>query len=655
MKNISLKLKLITNRIPFIIADIFGLSLLFWFAWSLKMGEFTKVDPLVLILIPIISIPIFIRYGLYRAVVRYIGYRALWTIFQATGFAVLSLVLITHFIHPHQIALSTFVIYWMATLIYIDGSRHFSRWRTARIRKIPGDKRRPVVIFGAGDAGTKLIKALEKNPRLTPVALIDDQRTLVGEFIGSLRIYGREHLNSLIENYGVEEVLLALPSVRGHERQKIIEWLEDYPVHVRTLPSLMEIRDGKVVVQDIREIGLDDLLGRDPVPPMQALLDRCIQQQSVMVNGAGGSIGSELCRQVIQLKPKCLVLYDISEFALYSIEKELRPLTTSLGIELVAALGCVTNKSRVARFVKEYKIDTIYHAAAYKHVPLVEYNIIEGVRNNIFGTLRVAEVAAQYKVRNLVLISTDKAVRPTNVMGASKRMAEMILQAFQNKYHKTNFTMVRFGNVLGSSGSVIPLFWEQINTGGPITVTHRDINRYFMTISEAASLVIQAGAMGQGGDVFVLDMGEPVKIYDLAVRMVRLSGLSVAQRSHTKELSDEQKMNLQNTIDIQITGLRPGEKLYEELMLDANITGTEHPKIMRADDKILALKELKPQLNILEQAIMRHQIKPIFDVFINTVDGFQHNGRIVDYLDSPHHKMEWESPQNKVVSISKLT
>lgn len=653
MKYSIVKLRLFSNRIPIVILDTFGLIFVFWLSWSLKAGNFISFPQLnssIFVLIPIVSIPIFTRYGLYRAVVRYIGYRALWTIFQATGTSTLALALLTYLLGIHDIPRSTFMIYWMATMIYVDGTRLFVRWRIAQMRLIPGDKGHPVVIFGAGDAGKKIVKALAKSPRLTPIAFIDDQKELAGEFVADLRVYARQQLPILIDNYGVDEVLLALPSIGAHERQEIIQWLEGFPVHVRTLPSLMEIHDGKVAIQDIREIGLDDLLGRDPVPPIKGLLKRCIHGENVMIYGAGGSIGSELCRQALQQKPKCLILYDISEFALYSIEKELKPFALNNGIELIAALGNINNTQRVSQFIQKYKINTIYHAAAYKHVPLVEFNIIEGIQNNIFGTLNVAQIAAKYRVKNFVLISTDKAVRPTNMMGASKRIAEMILQAFQQKYTHTTFTMVRFGNVLGSSGSVIPLFWEQINSGGPVTVTHRDINRYFMTIPEAASLVIQAGAMGQGGDVFVLNMGEPVKIYDLAIRMIRLSGLNVEQDIQNDiENTQPDIQNPTNTIKIQISGLRPGEKLYEELMIENNVTGTEHPKIMRADDQIMPWSELKVELEQIQEAVATHHIEQVFDVFLKIVDGFHHNGKIVDYLDSPSTPIKMNN--NTVVAL----
>jgi FlaA1/EpsC-like NDP-sugar epimerase len=427
----------------------------------------------------------------------------------------------------------------------------------------------------------------------------------------------------LIEEHDITQVLLALPTVSAERRREIINSLVTLPVYVRTVPQFADILRGKADVAQIQDIALEDLLGRDPVPPHPELIDRCIADKVVMVTGAGGSIGSELCRQIVLAKPRELILLDSSEYALYNIERDLRSIldAAELEVELVALLGSVQDKRRLKRIYGTFEVQTVYHAAAYKHVPLVEYNIAEGVANNVFGTWYAAEAAIEAGVENFVLVSTDKAVRPTNIMGASKRFAEMLSQAMASDQDHTRFCMVRFGNVLGSSGSVVPLFREQIKGGGPITVTHPEVTRYFMTIPEAAQLVLQASAMGGGGDVFVLNLGEPIRILDLAHRMVRLSGYNVRDEEHPE-----------GEIEVEFIGLRPGEKLFEELMLGDNVTGTGHPMIMRAEDEYPALAQLQSWLQELDNHCEQMDCDSIKAVLLAAVSGFHEHVEVHDHL-----------------------
>ncbi|MDR9498537.1 MAG: nucleoside-diphosphate sugar epimerase/dehydratase [Hydrogenovibrio sp.] len=612
-----LKLSRWQKRAVSIGADLLGLLLISVLAVWLRLGE--SVFPLTpywgaIVLLPVAAVPVFIKYGLYRAVIRYIGQRFALTVFlSVTALFVLWAALI--FFFDLKFPRSAIVIAWLLALLYIAGSRLFARWLLAG-GSFQNEHQRAVLIFGAGSSGQQLLSAMHNIPGVKVVGFVDDSKQLQGNDIHSVRVYGRKDLEFLIASEEVKEVFLAVPSIARSQKQKILNWLEPYPVKVSTLPPMDEIVDGKVSFADVREVEIEDLLGRDVVPPQNALLDYCIKDKVVMVTGAGGSIGSELARQVIKLKPKQLILFELSEFSLYEIDQEL----CSSDVEVLSFLGSVRDKDKVSEVLSHYAVDTIYHAAAYKHVPLVEHNIAEGVQNNALGTLCLAKQAAQYKVANFVLISTDKAVRPTNFMGASKRMAELSLQALQPMYPETRFVMVRFGNVLGSSGSVIPLFRRQIEKGGPITVTHPEINRFFMTIPEAASLVIQAGSMGQGRDVFVLDMGEPVKIVDLAKRMVRLSGL---------ELVDETG---HGDIDIEFTGLRPGEKLYEELLIGDNVSGTDHPKIMRANEASIDLEDLEAAFAEITDCLRKNDYEGCRSAIEKIVSGFNHQSRIVDYF-----------------------
>jgi len=466
----------------------------------------------------------------------------------------------------------------LVTLV-IGSSRLFARWLFSE-----ATSQNRVAIYGAGSAGRQLLNALKQSKEYNPIAFIDDAASIHNTIINGLRVYPPDNLKNLIDTDDVKAVLIAMPSLKRSRRQEIISFLEPYKVIVRSVPGVAELAQGKVKVNDLLEIDLSDLLGRDSVKPNKELFEKNISNKVVMVTGAGGSIGSELCRQIVSLKPRMLVLYELSEPSLYQIDQELK-VNNEFNIEVCPILGSVTDKDRALKIFEYYGVQTVYHAAAYKHVPLVEYNSSQGFFNNAIGTKLLAEAAITSNVETFVLISTDKAVRPTNFMGASKRAAEMVLQAFAEQTHNTCFTMVRFGNVLDSSGSVIPLFKKQIKEGGPLTVTHTDIVRYFMMIPEAVELVIQAGAMAEGGEVFVLDMGEPVRIYDLAVKMINLSGL---------ELLDEN--NPEGDIGIHYTGLRPGEKLYEELLIDGKFSETENKLIMRTEEGMMPWDKLEPIL-----------------------------------------------------------
>lgn len=612
------------KRLLSIVIDFFGLIVIAIFAIWLRFGE--AVFPITeyafaIILLALLAMPIFIKQGLYRAVIRYIGYRFAWTLFVSVSmlFVLWAAIL---FMADLSYPRSAIVITWLLALFYLSATRIAARWLLTADNFSPrqNEIKKQVVIFGAGSSGKQLLNAMHNISGYRVCGVIDDSKQLHRHEINSVKVYSRDELKLLIEQYGVTDLFLAIPSLSATERSRVLAWLEPFPVKVSTLPGLDEIVNGKVSFADIREIEIEDLLGRNPVPPRHELLEACIQGKSVLITGAGGSIGSELCRQVVKLSPKRLLLLELSELALYQVERELSEL--NLTVELVPILGNVLDKVKLERLIQFYDINTIYHAAAYKHVPLVEHNIGEGIKNNSFGTFNVAQVAAENKVENFVLISTDKAVRPTNFMGASKRLAEMSLQALQDKFSGTRFVMVRFGNVLGSSGSVIPLFRKQIANNGPVTVTHKEITRYFMTIPEAASLVIQSGSMGQGGDVFVLDMGVPVKIVDLARKVIHLSGL---------EVIDE---NGDGDIEIQYTGLRPGEKLYEELLIGDNVDGTGHPKIMRAHEEYIDLEQLKESFELLEKALANYDFEQVEQLCGELVSGFNHQSGIVDYLQN---------------------
>ena len=578
-----------------------------WLALSLRLGRYyTNIDYssfLIFAVLTVLTLFIFITIGMYRTVLRYAGLRIFENV--AVGALASTGVLLALMFLGKEAGLprSVFVIYGALLFIFVGGVRILALRLLGATRGYL-NKGKPVVIYGAGDSGRQLVGLLHGGPEYTPVAFLDDDKQLQGREVEGLKVFDSSEREELtwLQGKGVEEILLAIPSASMDQRKKIIKRLEPLPFHVRTVPDFQKIMSGTAQLDQLEELRLEDLLGRDPVTPDGKLLGRCIEGKSVLVTGAGGSIGSELCRQILTLKPTTLVLFEQSEFALYQIEQELQQLKINNGleIELVPVLGSVTHQNRLQNILSCYEVETVYHAAAYKHVPLVEHNPAEGVANNVFGTLQATKASIQAGVSDFVLISTDKAVRPTNVMGATKRLAEMVLQALQLDHPEITLSMVRFGNVLGSSGSVVPLFRKQIKAGGPITVTHADVIRYFMTIPEAVQLVIQAGAMAQGGDVFVLDMGKPVVIQDLARQMVHLAGLSV--------LDDD---NPQGDIMIKFTGLRPGEKLYEELLIGENVSGTQHPMIMRAEEEMLPWSELENLLLELKQCMREYDIEKL--------------------------------------------
>jgi len=514
---------------------------------------------------------------------------------------------------------SLIFINWLLAIVAIGGSRMIARWLLSGVDNRDSSlESTHVVIYGAGSAGRQLSIALTQSAEYKTAAFIDNDAALLGQSIHGISVVPRDDLGHLIKTKNVTEVLLAIPSLSRAQRNKIIHFLEPYEVLVRSLPSVAELAQGKLRIADLRDVSIKDLLGRDSVSANKELLCLNITNKVVMVTGAGGSIGAELCRQILALKPQVLLLFDLSEFALYGIHKEL----VNVGmpnVEILPLLGSVTNRKRLSHILGRLDVNTIYHAAAYKHVPMVESNNDEGVSNNIFGTLACAQLAIDHGVDTFVLVSTDKAVRPTNTMGATKRVAELVLQSLAGS--STCFSIVRFGNVLDSSGSVVPLFREQIKGGGPVTVTDPEILRYFMTIPEAVELVIQAGAMAKGGDVFVLDMGEPVRILDLAQKMIRLSGLRL-----------KDKLNSNGDIEIKFTGLRPGEKLYEELLIGGNVSETDNPMILRAEEEMLAWDDLKLILNELEQAVDSGDQHKLRQLLIKAVPGFKPQSDIADIL-----------------------
>lgn len=589
MKNI-LHFSRFQKQIIAVSTDLFFLPLTFFIAIWLR---YDHVDVLLLsqygwlvVAAPLVSIPIFIRLGLYRAVIRFIDHKIIYVVISGVTLSVIALVALTAFTtHMVMFSRGVFSMYWINAIVYVTASRFIVRGFFSYSTEIAGGVR--VAIYGAGAAGSQLAAALATSHEYQALAFIDDKSELQGATIAGIRVYGPDALLSLVHGKGITKILLAMPSLSKAQQRGILDKLEPLKMKILVTPPIKNLVNGLAQVQDMREIEIEDLLGRDPIEPDHALIAMFIRKKSVLVTGAGGSIGSELCRQILREQPSRLILLDMSEFALYSIEQELQSLRSllQLDLELLPFLGSVLETAKCEKIMRIFEVETVYHAAAYKHVPLVEHNPIEGVRNNALGTLSLARAAMAAEVKQFVLISSDKAVRPTNVMGSTKRLAELILQAFSRQQNKTRFCMVRFGNVLDSSGSVVPLFRKQILDGGPITITHQEITRYFMTISEAAQLVLQAGAMGEGGDVFLLDMGEPVKIIDLAKRMVHLSGL---------EIKNDAMPN--GDIEINYIGLRPGEKLYEELLISGDIEGTKHPLIMRAQEKEIPWVQLQELL-----------------------------------------------------------
>jgi FlaA1/EpsC-like NDP-sugar epimerase len=575
------------------------------------------------------ALPLFIVFGLYRAIFRYAGFQALMTVLKAVAIYAFIYAFAFTAIGVPGVPRSVGILQPLLLLLGVALSRAFVRYWLGGVYKgiLSRESLPRVLIYGAGSAGRQLAAALKTSAELEVVGLLDDDDRLHGQVLNGLKIYNPSTMVALAAKLRVTQVFLAMPSASRARRNQILELVRAAHVQVRTLPGMMDLAQGRVQVSDLKELDIEDLLGRDPVPPSRAMLAKTITGKVVMVTGAGGSIGSELCRQIVKLSPSVLLLVELTEFALYTIEQELHGQMASAvaRVPLLPLLANVRDESRIDEILRTWRPHTVYHAAAYKHVPLVEHNPAEGVKNNVMGTLTTAVLSAKHGVHDFVLISTDKAVRPTNVMGASKRLAEMVLQAQAAAMEQTGattcFSMVRFGNVLGSSGSVVPLFRRQIKDGGPITLTDERITRYFMTITEAAQLVIQAGAMASGGDVFVLDMGEPVKIIDLAKRMVELSGLG---------LKDEANPN--GDIEIQVTGLRPGEKLYEELLIGDNPLPTIHSRIMKAHEDFLPWIELKSKLAALGLALNTNDVPLIRTLLKDFVPGYQPEGEVVDWV-----------------------
>ncbi len=621
------------KRIIALSVDIGLCVLTTWFAFYLRLGEFVPLigQPLWAVAISLVlALPIFVVSGLYRAIFRYSGWPALLAVTRAIAIYGLLYASAITAIGLEGIPRTVGLIQPLLLFFAVGLSRALARYwlggmyqRQLQISALP-----KTLVYGAGSAGRQLVSALDHSFEMSVVGFLDDDDRLHGHILNGQPVFSPDDLGELIESKGVTHVLLAIPSASRHRRNEILNRIGKFPVAVRTLPGMSDLAEGRVTISDLRELDLDDLLGREPVSPNHILLSRNTTGKVVLVTGAGGSIGSELCRQIIKLKPARLLLVEINEYALYSIHDELNTsLTSADSIQkqrfIVPLLASVVDEVRMREIMDTWRPDTVYHAAAYKHVPMVEHNLAEGVKNNVLGTLLTAQVATEKGVSDFVLISTDKAVRPTNVMGASKRLAEMCLQALQVEGQKqgTTFSMVRFGNVLGSSGSVIPKFRQQIRNGGPITLTHPEINRFFMTIPEAAQLVIQASAMAKGGDVFVLDMGEPIKIMDLARRMVELSGLTVRDEHHPK-----------GDIEITVTGLRPGEKLYEELLIGEDPQPTQHTRIQRARDPFIPWNELETDLNTLRIVLDHNNIDIILALLTKLVAGYQPSSQIVDWI-----------------------
>jgi FlaA1/EpsC-like NDP-sugar epimerase len=568
----------------------------------------------------IISLVVFTRTGLYRAVIRYMATKAFGTL--AIGISISALVLATSiFIIQAQIPRSSVIIYWFTAFTLLGLPRLFMR---NIVNQLSSTTKEAVVIYGAGNQGIALMNALSNSNDYRPIAFIDDNRKKQGSIIKGLKVYPSKNIKELNDQSNISKILLALGNASASKRKRLIENISEFNLEILTTPAVQDIVSGKAKIEEVKEVEIEDLLGRDCVTPNHELLSNDITGKVVLITGAGGSIGSELCRQIIKQQPIKIILLELNEFSLYSIEQELMAYCSNNNkcqTEIISILGSVQKQNRLETIFKTFKVQTIYHAAAYKHVPMVEHNVVEGVRNNVFGTWYCAEAAISAGVERFVLISTDKAVRPTNVMGASKRLAELVLQALAIRQSDTLFCMVRFGNVLGSSGSVVPLFRRQIKNGGPITVTHPDIIRYFMTIPEASQLVIQAGAMGKGGDVFVLDMGDPIKITALAKKMIRLSGLT--EITETEPNGD---------IEIKFTGLRPGEKLYEELLIGDDVEGSEHPRIMTANEVHLTWPETHNLLQKLDTACHNFKVEDVINLLLEAPAAFKHESNNPDWV-----------------------
>ena len=593
MKSRFINLNRLYKQLIMILSDQLVLLFALCLAFTLRFGDISEsihymiTNWWLFVIIPISTTFFFIRFGLYRAVLKYIGARLVITTFKATTLSYLFVILVLFFYDPNQFPRSVLLTFWFISNVLLIVSRFVFKgilysWDSFQLDK------KDILIYGAGKAGVQISESLKKTNDYKVVGFIDDDSTKISTIVNSIEVFGFDSIDDLIREKSVKSLILAIPSAKQGQRQEILKKLSRYPLEVKLLPNLDDIENDLVTLEQIKFVEVDDILGREVVLPKKELLRKNIQNGNILITGAGGSIGAELSRQIKELQPSLIVLLDNSEYNLYTIHHEL---TITNGVNVVPVLSTVTNYNQVHNVIKKYKIDTIYHAAAYKHVPMVELNVVSGVYNNVIGTFNVAKSAKELGVKNMVLISTDKAVRPTNVMGASKRLSEFILQAYADEESNTCFSMVRFGNVIDSAGSVVPLFRQQIKKGGPVTVTHRNITRYFMSIPEAVQLVLQAGSMAKGGDLFVLDMGDPIRILDLAYRMIHLSGL--------KPIDND---NPDGDIQINFTGLRPGEKLYEELLIGDDVVQSKHPRIMQAREEKLKTEEILKFIEMIKKS-----------------------------------------------------
>ncbi len=606
------KLQRFYKQLIMICVDVLTLLTSLWLSFVLRLGDFFPTDYIfnswwVFLALPIVTVPLFIRLGLYRAVLQYIGIKVITTTFQATTISCLIIGFFMMFFREDDLPRSVLPIFWFITNVFIITSRFLLKGYLYSWDSFV-NARKQTVIYGAGNAGIQLVESLKKSAVYAPIAFIDDDKAKQGTILNYVEVFAFDKIAELIKKKEAQVLLFAVPSATQKQRTQILKKLTKFPIEVKVLPSIDNVVNGVISIDNIRHVEVGDILGRSSVKPKKKLLTRNISRKNILVTGAGGSIGSELSRQIMKLRPVKVVLMDNSEFNLYNIHLEL--VGKGLNVEIVPSLCTVTNYHQLSKIIQQHKIHTIYHAAAYKHVPMVEMNIVSGTHNNVVGTYNVAKAADELGVESMVLVSTDKAVRPTNVMGASKRMSELILQAFSDK-SKTCFSMVRFGNVLDSAGSVVPLFRTQIKEGGPVTVTHRNITRYFMSIPEAVELVLQAGAMAKGGDVFVLDMGEPIKIIDLAYKMIHLSGLTPIDIE-----------NPDGDIRVEFTGLRPGEKLYEELLIGNDVVQSEHPRIMQAKESKLTFDQILSCVEVVRSARENQDEKVVKELLLKYVDGY---------------------------------
>ena len=621
LKDKLINLSRLQKQFIMLFVDLIFIEFALWLSFALRLGLFWPEEYIypnwwIFIITPIIAIPLLLKFGLYRSVIKYVGSKVVVASFQAITLTTMTISFLMLILRDTQLLVdssmprSVVLIFWFVSTMVVVLSRFVFKGYLYSWDNFVNN-RTPAIIYGAGSAGAQLVESLRKNHQYAPVAFIDDDKSKHGTYINFTKVYAFNDLKSIINKRNAKIILLAIPSLSANGKRDLLKKLSKYPIEVKLLPSLSSLVEGNVSIENIRHVEVQDILGRVPVSPKSSLLKKNIQGKNILITGAGGSIGSELCRQIIHLKPSKIVLFDHSEFNLYSIDFELNSLQIN-DCEVIPILSDVTNLNMVKSVISKNKIDTIYHAAAYKHVPMVEKNIVEGVYNNAIGTYNVALCAHECEVENMVLISTDKAVRPTNVMGASKRFSELILQGLNTEKTKTCFSMVRFGNVLDSAGSVVPLFRKQIKEGGPVTVTHSKVTRYFMSIPEAVQLVLQAGAMAKGGDVFVLDMGEPVRILDLAYRMINLSGLS--------PITSE---NPEGDIKVVFTGLRPGEKLYEELLIGHDVIQSEHPQIMQANEAKLSWEDVQKSISVIMESHQNLNDENISKLLLEKVEGFK--------------------------------